>query len=808
MTASSYASTATPLKLDLGGSDGLGLGESEFGDIFGNRKSTIMEETPSIPPIPTQYSSQILSSSNSTQQRSDNAIPQPQQYKSHATQNELHLPPRQQSYNEENYPPRELAPRRTGSPYSWKSGASEERLMASPHQQSYADSPAFRSSPVLHSDAEHSFVLDALHASQYLDNEHNPQGPRHVSETTPAPRNRQPGRAPPSAYRGPELRRPSPLQESSTHPSENNVDGFTDVDLTFQAGNTDVTDDEPLFDAPRPRRPIFRGNARSTTAPQQNSKVMTPAEFEEYKKRKENDPPEEDNISESSSDSEVYEDVDEVERQKEAAKQRRRQEAHLAVYRQQMMKVTGEQPSELPSHPPSRMPLERASNSAPALGSMSFENKLSPDPAKSSEDEDEEIPLGVLQAHGFPSKNRPPTRLSQSTSSVHHSESTATYPQPGGSTRNDAAAGGGGNLNLPVFAKHLPQDPYVGASIVNQPTKESLPFNNTASSPAAQQQPQGPPASAGNLPPGGLVGVIATEERAKALRRGSPNTRGMYDAAPFMQLPHEIQQQQVMQQQQMQQHSSNMSASEQSQLNVANQMTQMMQMQMQWMQMMMQNGGQTPPQGMQSPQLPQQNLPTPNFLGPDPLARPMSTVSSVGAHSRGGSNAPRGPSPGRASGMPAASSQSVYGIQGPGAGYTPSIAPSERSTVGQPSRYRPVTPGANQNRDSRRSSVSQQTVQGPTLRGQRSQSRLRNESGQDTPKPSILKTVDKPKQVSQMSQDDDEDDDEGWAEMQRQRQARQSRWKQTKPQSTVPTVPGAQESGLEGLYYEGSEAFL
>ena len=828
MTASSYASTATPPKLDLGGSSGLGLGEGGFGDMFSKRKSTVMEEnSPSPPPGQPSLSTQAPARMNPAASSFAPPHTNTSYTSSNSTVEPLEVRPGP-FIPSESYPLRDAPPRRTGSPYSWKSGASEERLMSTPNQHLYTDSPAFRPAPPVNGDVDSSVVLDALNASRFLENEHNPQLPRQVPEKNTAARARGPPRGPPTSYRGPEPPRRSPLSTAFPEYSQDRPDGFSDVDLNTHTHETANEDDEPLFDAPRPRR-LFGGKARAAAAPQQPGKVMTPAEFEEYKKNKETAPVDEDNKSEVSSEDNYEEDDDEQERLKEAAKHRRKQEAHLAVYRQQMMKVTGEQPSELPSQQPSRVPLERASNSAPVLlGQMTFENKNSPNPSKSSEDEDDEIPLGVLQAHGFPNKNRPPTRLSQSTEALPRPESTATYPTPGNATRNESAAGGGGNLNLPVFAKHLPQDPYVGASLVNAPARESLAFNSHGSHTPPQVAPQGPPPPPGNLPPGGLVGVIATEERAKALRRGSPNARGTYDPTPAMQLPHEIQEQQMMQQmmhqppmnhyqqpQQMQRpqpNSQQMTGSEQAQVQVANQMTQMMQMQMQWMQMMMQqNGGQMPnnmqmpsalqippgmpaSNGMQTPQLPQQNFGQPNFLNTDPMARPTSTASAqnIGNHQRGISNASRGPSPQHLS-----SSQSVYGMQGPGPGYTPSIAPSERSTVGQPSRYRPVTPGANQNRESRTSSVSQNTVQPSALRGKRSQSRLRNEASNGAPKPTI-KAVEKPKHAVH----DDDDDDAGWAEMQRQRQARKGRWKQSKPQSTVP---GSDGSGLEGLLYQGPQ---
>ncbi|KAL9051961.1 MAG: hypothetical protein Q9162_005684 [Coniocarpon cinnabarinum] len=576
-------------------------------------------------------------------------------------------------------------------------------------------------------------------------------------------------------------------------------------------GGVPPEDDEPLFDAPRPRR-FMRPLPRSTTAPTTAGKVMTPAEFERYKKHKENAPPDEEDDSGSSSESEAYEDDDEVERQKEAAKQRRKQEAHLAVYRQQMMKVTGEQPSELPSLP-QRAPLERSSASAPTLHPpLAFEKKQDESQqSKSSreeEDEDEEVPLGVLQAHGFPSKHRPPTRSSSSAPAIARLESQqANYPAPGGTTRNEQTAGGGGNPNLPVFAKNLPQDPYVGASLVNGPSREAMNFNSGhgMSSPAAGHATGAAPSPGGNLPPGGLVGVIASEERAKALRRGSPNTRGTYDPIPGPQLPHEVAQQQMMQQMMQQQmppqalpHSAPqtpMSPGEQSQLQVADQMTKMMQMQMQFMQWAMQNQGQTTPggsqtppgvgNGMLSPQLPQQNFGQSSFLQQDPMrTASMTSQQPLATHSRGPSNMSQ-----------ARFSTSMNSTHNPHPGYTPSIAPSERSVVGQPSRYRPVTPGATMNpdRDSRTSSISQQTVQ--ALRTERSQSRLRQSTRPEPPK-SALKSSQRPKPAAV----DDDDDDEGWAEMQKQRSARQNRWRQNKTQSTMSVTP---DGGLEGLYYEG-----
>ncbi|KFX90750.1 hypothetical protein V490_06288, partial [Pseudogymnoascus sp. VKM F-3557] len=84
------------------------------------------------------------------------------------------------------------------------------------------------------------------------------------------------------------------------------------------------------------------------------NKVMTTAQFERYRQDQERakrysngkfpdaNPDDEDDAAD---DTYEDEDDDEEERRKEQAKQRRKQEAHMTVYRQQMMKITGETPN-------------------------------------------------------------------------------------------------------------------------------------------------------------------------------------------------------------------------------------------------------------------------------------------------------------------------------------------------------------------------------------------------------------------------------------------------------------------------------
>ncbi|MBE3049368.1 hypothetical protein IMZ48_44090, partial [Candidatus Bathyarchaeota archaeon] len=131
--------------------------------------------------------------------------------------------------------------------------------------------------------------------------------------------------------------------------------------------------------------------AAQPPSPPQN-RVMTPAQFEKFKKEKERTATQTKNKtpqakSEDDEDEEDYEDdEDEVEKSKQAAKQRRKQEAHMSVYRQQMMKVTGE----------SANPLPRQHLAPPAVRTGN---------TSEGSDEDEEIPLAILAAHGFPAKN-------------------------------------------------------------------------------------------------------------------------------------------------------------------------------------------------------------------------------------------------------------------------------------------------------------------------------------------------------------------------------------------------------------------
>lgn len=541
------------------------------------------------------------------------------------------------------------------------------------------------------------------------------------------------------------------------------MDTMGSVETTPRAKNSELTKRSSLFDSsvnPSSKSSSLtfdssRGHLQ--TSPQ--NKVMTPAQFERYRHEQEMlGGGSKTDVSDD--DSDHYDDDDEAERNKLLAKQRRKQEAHLAVYRQQMMKMTGEQPSDLPDIGPLRPGLDRASVSAPAVGQRGSTPTFSFDKAsRNSDDEDDEnVPLGVLAAHGFPNKNRPPTALANN--GVQYS--SESYPPPPKSTS------GASTRVLPPFAKNLPADPYYGAGLVNPPNRETPSFNTHGGSTYGGSSP--------NMPPGGLVGVIAGEERARAMRRGSPNTQGSYGSPLPQGMPGGMPQM--------------LSPGDEAQLQMSQQMSQMMQMQMQWMQQMQQMmAGQPQQQQPQPHQLPQ--MPPPlqqamghNFLSPQgQLPRPMS-------HSAPGSPALTQQQQ-RAMSMMSPTMSPQWATQGYGkaqpggglggpTGYAPSIAPSERSNVGMPTRYRPVSiaPADEHARPASQAS-SQMLLQAGGERRTNVSPSNNNSNSKSSPSPRKVPS--------------DDDDEEGWEEMKKKRQQKASTWRLKKSRG----------DDLKEMYYPG-----
>ena len=531
----------------------------------------------------------------------------------------------------------------------------------------------------------------------------------------------------------------------------------------------------------------------------QPNKVMTRAQFERYQQEQDERRMLSGKPDDDESDISDYEEESEVEKSKEIARQRARQEAHLSVYRQQMMKISGTDPADTP--PLTDRP---ASISSPALPLSLSSVDPGSSGKNSDEEEDEEIPLGILMAHGFPSKNRPPTRLSTASS------------QP--NLRASAQAAAQRDSHLPPFARHLPADPYnVGASIVNPMNRASLAFGvgNDARSVAGGSMYNGaPPSQLPSRAPQGLVGEIVRAEEMKAARRGGQSQFMQSQPDPFKQDPldrHNGGRLGFSAQQGgmggmgngavgigmgMGMGGSNMGPGtgpapppgmgmqggmnqpDAMQAQMAN-MQQYMQMQMQLMQMQMQQlqvSSQPQQQQLMAPMMGSMQRPTSMMsmnppvggLGTLPQGPPrtMSMMDNQFPQLQTGNGAPFLPSVTTGLMQPPASN----GFLGP-QGYTPSIAPSERSNVGLPSRDRPVSHQPGPPGGARSATFTSATTQDWT----------RKSAG-----PSHLKNA---------SADEDEDDESGWEALRKRRKEKSDDWRKKK-----------EAGGLQGILSFGSSA--
>ena len=491
----------------------------------------------------------------------------------------------------------------------------------------------------------------------------------------------------------------------------------------------------------------------SSAALKSNNKIMTPAQFERYRQQQEREQklagPSGDNHNDDS-DSDHYDDDDDAERDRQAVRQRRKQEAHLAVYRQTMMKVTGEQANPRSTSGLSGKLLNSSSTDLNArMSYLTVDSRIS---GKSSneEDEDEDVPLGILAAHGFPNKNRPPTRLTSASS-----PSVLNLTQPQAPTVVPPGIDGRRG-SLPVFARNLPQDPYFGAGVVNPSQRESMGMGGGSilgvpATPNMQPYP---------VHPAGLVGVIASEEKSRQMRRGSPNAQGGFDMPPQHPGMPRSQTMGAMGYPDMMGMPPMLTPGE---MQMNQQMAQMMQMQQQFMQQMQQMMGaqpmpMMPPPGQQSPGV---TLTPPN-LAQRPYSMPMPpSPGPPGQRSMSTLN------PGMANWNKRPNSYFPPGSVNGGPGYAASLAPSERSNVGLAPRYRPVSTIGQENQNWKRSSTFTSGTIRPVLPGK-------------GPAQSTVAV-------------DEDDDDEGWKEMKAKSDNKKSRWKLKKAQT-----------GLGDLFPNGS----
>jgi hypothetical protein len=480
-----------------------------------------------------------------------------------------------------------------------------------------------------------------------------------------------------------------------SHPGA--VPGTSSTNTTPRAAKARPTEyeDEPLFDSSIASA-ILAAETHSSLPSQRKqtaNKVMTAAEFKQKQKMM---PASGKDAAESDSGDDYEDDEDDPKILAQQRRLREEKEAKHMLWRQQMKKEIGDQSVPDPSGFSNRSTPHFSLN-GPSVGGADVAD---------SEEDDSDTPLAILVAHGFPGKNNPPDPRHSANSFV----GVRPISQVGGTPSRPSSG------RLPPFARGLPgpEDiPYVGASnLVNPVNRQSLGMNRLGA-----PSVYGGSAMEVNpiVPPGGLVGIIAEEERMKSMRRGSPNSGGNFNKAA----PRQSQQANIQQMTMgmgmpvggmgspygMMPPQPQMGGGGFDQHAFNQQMMAIMQQQNQLIQSMTQMGYGAPPgmppmgmQGMPMGQM--QGMPMP---GLSPQSRPMSVMSNMGG--MGGPNVGSRPPlqqartmsmAGPRSSMPPRSMTmgdmqyppSMFAMQNPN--YTPSIAPSERSNLGQPGRYRPV----------------------------------------------------------------------------------------------------------------------
>lgn len=476
---------------------------------------------------------------------------------------------------------------------------------------------------------------------------------------------------------------------------------------------------------------------------------MTQAEFREYQKRQMSKPP-----ADESSDEEDYEDEEEAikKREEEEIMRRKNQQMHFA--REAMRRSTT-----APANP------TRPESVADGF-SMGFPSETS---MKADEWEDEDIPLGILAQHGFPSqaRNRLPSQPLNAMPSYFPER-----PASAGAMSNRAS-----QVNLPAFARNLPVDPYVGGGLIRPSNRESMGFNSFGRGPASvagdsvaggmgmgmgisspmmyqdagMSQPslvdqiqmrdmtkQRYMGGASNKKPQGgpFTGMLGQQMNAAGqpqnpMRMSQMPTNGMNPMHPMMggqmpmmgmgmgmnpmgySMPQQDQYTQMQQFQQMQQ----MIAMQQMQLQQMQAMQQQPQQQDARMSMAMPNNGF---QGNMMGNGSFLSVPGMPNGTPSQLNRPMSFMSANGNQQQ----------------------RPMSTFMGSGPGYTPSIAPSERSNIGLSARYRPVV-----NHSDSMSNGTSMTLQAS--------------SGANQSKPGVIKGILKKGSPQGNANEDDED----WGKM-------------------------------------------
>ncbi|KAH5119564.1 hypothetical protein HBI49_025440 [Parastagonospora nodorum] len=707
MTASSYASTAIPPKLEAG----LDFGNSSFDDMFSdmNRKES-----------PPEMSREAPGRSLLSEKRTF----QPEPIKT--------------------YPKLEVeAPLK-----SWESRGSTENLMSSSHSDdesppppppphkysSYA--PVASESPTL---PTHNFGdRDAptarrsyMEKTSYRDSspEQHPTQPTSLASSS-ANSLQTPASSRSSNYTNNTTPKASLVSNISTYTDhDDDQDLFAPVKAAPKSESR-AAQKAPAHSIPEDQTPTVPANAPRPGA----GRVLTQTEYLAMQRRANSQPPPDDDSDED------YEDEEEAIKKREEEEISRRKQQQMQFAREAMRRTTTT--SANPSRP-----------DGGAEDMMGFPSETS---MKADEWEDEDVPLGILAQHGFPSqvRGRMPNQPANAMPSY-----IPDRPASAGATPSRAPG------HLPAFARGLPADPhssFIGGGLVQPMNRESMGFNGFG---------RGPMSVAGDSMAGGmgmhspmmyqeagmsqpsLVDQIQMRDMTKQKYMGGASQKKP-EGGPFT----------GMLGQQMNTNGQPQHPTRMSQMPMNGMMNPMMggQMggQMPMMGMGMNQMGYSMPQGndmmamqqmqqmqqmiamqqmqlqqmqaMQRPQTqdPRMSMAMPNGFGGNMMGN-GSFLSVPGAMPNGMQNRPMSFMSG-AQGR----QQPMSNFMGPGPGYTPSIAPSERSNVGLSARYRPVV----NNSDAHSTGTS--TI-------------LQASSGASANKPNTIKGIIKPARPPPVEEDED-----------------------------------------------------
>ncbi|CAI6341469.1 unnamed protein product [Periconia digitata] len=762
MTSSSYASTAKPPTLDAD----LNFGSSGFDDMFSGIER---KESPEMTNDPTGGRSLL-------------------QGKRHFQAEPLNIDRRL-----------DVEPPLT----SWDSRGSADNLMSTesldrddspppppPHKFSHSHQQQY--APV----ASHSPDLNGSNGFAHS----NPQPIRHpVMASKPLPQSSSPEPIPQTVSSSSASSLQTPL---SSHSGDSHTTPKAAVHPSYREhhADDDNDDDEDLFTPSKPKEQKPSAPAVKDTRPplpavdESGRRIMTQAEFRAQQQRATQQPPQDD------SEEEDYEDEEDAEERaaQEAIARRKKQQMDLA---RDSMRRSTTAPTGASNRP----------DSVAESINMGFPSEVS---LKADEWEDEDIPLGILAQHGFPStaRNRAPAQPPNAIPSYYR-DSSASLGLP----ERPASAGPMGNRASafrPAFARNLPEDPhatFVGSGLIHQSNRESMGFNRGPGSVVGDpmmgyQEPQ--------LSAPSLVEQIHMRDMSKPKYMGGGSSKQKPQGGPFTgamgaQMNSSMQnagstRMSVMNPGMNGMNGMGMGMGMGMGQNGMNQMNSMMGMgmgmmgapngmpmmgmngmaypttqqeYMQQMQHMQQMQQMLAAQQMQMQQMamgqqqqpsfdPRMSMAMPNgfpggnnFLNPNgPLGqRPMSIMSN----NMGQQTQPFAPQPQQQQPPPRpySSGANLMGNMspfpppslGPMPGYTPSIAPSERSNIGLSARYRPVAT----NNDAKSTVSSSMTLQASGGAAQNS----------NLGPPGVVKGILKKGQAQKQQTLQEEEDEDGWGKM-------------------------------------------